>query len=87
MLTRRSEARMLRLIPILARRMAAKSGVTSVFQVQEEARKQGSKITEVQVRENIRGGNFDFLDDDWFWAPDVKHSRNRLHNLTRNYYR
>src|SRR5262249_40027742 len=43
----------------------------------------GSKVTESQVRENIRGGNFDFLDDDWFWAPDVKYSRNRLHNLTR----
>jgi hypothetical protein len=83
MVTRQSEARMLRLIPKLARRVATKAGVTSVFQVQEEAREQGSKVTEVQVRENIHGGNFDFLDDDWFWAPDVKHSRNRLHNLTR----
>lgn len=83
MLTRQSEVRMLRLIPMLARRLATKSGVTSVFQVQEAAQEHGSKVTEAQVRENIRGGNFDFLDDDWFWAPDVKYSRNRLHNLTR----
>jgi Sigma-70, region 4 len=83
MVTRQSEARMLRLIPKLARRVASKAGVTSVFQVQEAAQEQGSKVTEAQVRENVRGGNFDFLDDDWFWAPDVKYSRNRLHNLTR----
>jgi Sigma-70, region 4 len=83
MVIRQSDARMLRLIPSLARRMAARSGVTSVFQVQEAAQEQGSKVSESQVRANTREGNFDFLDDDWFWAPDVKYSRNRLHNLTR----
>jgi hypothetical protein len=83
MLTRRSEAEMSRIIPRLARRIAARSGVTSVFQVQEQAQGSLSNITEVQVRDNIRGGNLDFLDDDWFWAPDVKYSRNRLHNITR----
>ncbi len=60
MLTRRSEARMLRLIPMLARRMATKSGVASVFQVQEAAQEHRSRTTEAQVRENIRGGNLSF---------------------------
>jgi len=83
MVVRQSEAPMLRLIPMLARRLAGRSGVASVFQVQEAAGERGSKLSEAQVRENIRGGNFDFLDDDWFWAPDVKYSRNRLHNITR----
>jgi hypothetical protein len=82
-LSRRSEARMLRLIPMLARRLATKSGVASVFQVQDEAQEHGSDVSEIQVREIISGANFVFLDDDWFWAPDVKYSRNRLHNLTR----
>jgi hypothetical protein len=54
------------------------------LQVQEAVNEEGIDVEKTQVRQSLSSeGNFEFLNDDWFWATDLKYSRNRLHNVTR----
>ena len=77
----RSEAKLLKLIPGLP--LAGKSGISNVFQLQEAVRDKRVDVNEAQILQNLQTGSFEFLNDDWFWATDLKDSRNRLYNVTR----
>lgn len=84
MLINEPDAKVIQRVPRLARKLAGQSGVTSIFQVAEVLREEGFEVDEIQIRRTLRGGsNFEFLSEDWFWATDVKDSRNRLCNITR----
>lgn len=82
-LVNKSEAKLLKLIPSLARRLAGKSGISNVFQLQEAVRDKRVDVNEAQILQNLQTGSFEFVNDDWFWATDLKDSRNRLYNVTR----
>lgn len=77
------DADVLRLVPRLARKLAGQSGVTSIFQVAEVVRETGLEVDETRIKPMLSSSNFEFLDEDWFWATDVKDSRNRLYNVTK----
>ena len=84
MLINEPDAKVVRLVPKLARKLAGQSGVTSIFQVAEVMREEGVDVEETQIRRTLSGSkNFEFLNEDWFWATNVKDSRNRLYNVTR----
>lgn len=67
-----------------ARKMAGSSGVASIFQLQDVLLSKGLEYEEDRLRRMLSNTtNFRFLDDDWFWATDIKGGRNRLCNVTR----
>lgn len=73
-----------KLLPVLARKLAGRAGVTSVYEVFEALPYGKNELEETNVREILTADpHFDFLDEDWFWAPDIKNSRNRLRNVAR----
>lgn len=83
-LTCEPNTRKVQLIPRLARKLAGQSGTSSIYQVLDALEDAGFEAEEQLVRRilmNIR--ELEFLDEDWFWATDVKDSRNRLVNATR----
>lgn len=72
------------LVPRYARKLAGQAGVSNVFQVVRALRDSGCKCDEESVAHILRTFSaFEFLDEDWFWALDIKDKRNRLYNVTR----
>ena len=83
-LVNNSDAKTVQLIPSLARKLAGRSGATSVYQLQDVLIEEGHEINEDNLRAILHSNiNLDFLDDDWFWAMDVKDGRNRLMNTVK----
>lgn len=65
-----------------ARRLAAMSGVASVYQVSATAKHDASAPEE--VRRILNGlANVEFLNEDWFWVTDLPIRRNRLSNVAK----
>lgn len=76
--------KVVQLIPALARKLAGQSGVTSVFQVLDTLEAMGHQVDDDDLRRMLNDNpTFDFLNDDWFWAVDIKDKRNRLRNIAR----
>lgn len=76
----------------LARKLAGKAGVASVFQVADETQlgengnsdsTEQSFAQEDLVRRVLNGAELgcEFLDEDWFWFTDLPEGRNRLANI------
>ncbi len=73
-------------VKLLATRLAGASGCTNVAEVTAEAAKADILVDSRQVREVLKQFTLaQFLDDseEWFWMPDGKPHRNRLHNVTK----
>ncbi len=73
-------------VKLLATRLASAAGCTNVAEVSAGAAKEGILVNEGQVREVLKQyTSAQFLDDseEWFWMPDGKPHRNRLHNVTK----
>lgn len=67
----------------IARILAGKSGVTSIFQVHEKLAESHSNVDESSLRKTLHAcQNVSFLTDDWFYVTDIKDGRNRLFNVT-----
>jgi hypothetical protein len=76
----------------IARKLAGKAGVASVFQVADETHvgDNGNSVSAEQnstpedlVRRVLSGAELgcEFLDEDWFWFTDLPEGRNRLANI------
>jgi hypothetical protein len=78
----------------IARRLAGKAGVASVFQVVDAL----AEVNEIDKLLDLTPADFGeddvrrvlsdtsgckFLDEDWFWFPDLPEGRNRLANVAR----
>lgn len=84
MLVSDNSAKSVQLIPVLGRKLAGQSGVTSVFRVLDALEATGYEIKEEGLRRMLHASsNLQFLDDDWFWVSDIPIARNRLRNVTR----
>ena len=84
MLVSDNSAKSVQLIPVLGRKLAGQSGVTSVFSVLDALEDKGHEIEEEDLRRMLcTSSNFQFLDDDWFWVTDIPIARNRLRNVAR----
>ena len=71
-------------IPVIARKLAGQSGVTSVFQVGDALARTGHQVRRKSLPRMLRtNSTFEFLDEDWFWATDVPAERNGLRNVAR----
>ena len=73
-------------VKLLATRLAGASGATNITEVSAAAAKEGSSVNTEQVRDVLKQyTSAQFLDDndEWFWIPDAKPNRNRLHNATK----
>lgn len=67
----------------IARILAGKSGVASIFQVYEKLAASHSTLDEDSLRKTLHAcQNVSFLTDDWFYVTDIKDGRNRLFNVT-----
>jgi hypothetical protein len=65
-----------------ARRLAGKSGVSSVYQVQTALVADGYEVSDQDIRRVLRSeSTVDFLDENWFWVIDIPLPRNRLRNV------
>lgn len=68
----------------VARRLAGRAGVASVFQVAAEFGATSPPLEPDEVRKLLHElHGFEFLDEDWFWATDLPVRRNRLSNVTK----
>ena len=71
-------------IPVIARKLAGQSGVTSIFQVADALASNGHEVDAKDLRRMLHtNSTFHFLDEDWFCATDVPEERNRLRNVAR----
>ncbi len=71
-------------IPVITRKLAGQSGVTSVFQIADALAGNGHEIADKDSRRMLRSNSkLEFLDEDWLWATDVPEKRNRLRNVAR----
>ncbi len=73
-------------VKLIAGRLASASGVSNITEIAAAAANKELSVTTEQVREALRQyTSAQFLDDNavWFWMPDGKPNRNRLHNVTR----
>lgn len=76
-----------------ARRLSAQSGIASVFQVLDSLvalvglgrrKYHDAVLTEDEVRKNLTScPGCVFLNEDWFWFPEIHEGRNRLVNITK----
>jgi len=89
-----SQERTLGKIIRLARALAGKSGVASIFQIvdslNEVAESDGllgietQSLGEADVRRILAQNKAcEFLDDDWFWITQIPDGRNRLENISK----
>lgn len=84
MLVNEPSIKVAQFIPVIARKLAGQSGVTSVFQIADALAINGHEVEEKDLRRMLHANeNFEFLDEDWFWAKDVPEERNRLRNSSR----
>ena len=68
----------------VARRLAGRAGVASVFQVAAEMGGASAPLEPDEVRRLLQDlSGFEFLNEDWFWATDLPVRRNRLSNVTK----
>jgi Sigma-70, region 4 len=78
----------------LARKLAGQAGVASLFQLLdrygESVEAKGStaakarSVTEDDLRRFLSGDKkCEFLNEDWFWFPDIPEGRNRLVNIAK----
>jgi len=67
-----------------ARREAGKVGVSNIEEVQAELAVSGNEYSPEGVSRILQSSTkLEFLDDQWFWMPDIPPERNRLRNVTR----
>jgi hypothetical protein len=67
-----------------ARREAGKVGVSNIEEVQAELAVSGHEYSPEGVSRILHSSTkVEFLDDQWFWMPDIPPERNRLRNVTR----
>ncbi len=84
MLVNDSSAKSVQLAPVLGRKLAGQSGVTSVFSVLDAIEDNGHEIDEEDLRRMLNANSdFKFLNEDWFWVTDIPIARNRLRNIAR----
>ena len=84
MLVSEPSARAIQAIPGIAKKLASQSGVTNVYYVMDVLASKKLEIIEKDVRHVLSVNPvIKFLDEDWFWAVDVKDKRNRLRNVVR----
>lgn len=69
----------------IARAQSGSSGATNVTEVLTQLQaEEGVEISAVQATALLgNSGEVDFLDQSWFWMPDIPAERNRLRNVTR----
>jgi len=80
----RPQAGMVREAARVARRLAGRAGVASVFQVAGEMGGGSAALEPDDVRKLLQDlSGFDFLNEDWFWSTDLPARRNRLSNVTK----
>jgi len=70
-----------RSVAAAARKLSGMAGVGSVHQVSMNS---SGETSSEDVKRILSGlSNFEFLNEDWFWATDLPTGRNRLTNITR----
>jgi hypothetical protein len=68
----------------IARREAGKVGVSIIEEVQAELAVSGHEYSPEGVSRILQSSTkIDFLDDQWFWMPNIPPERNRLCNVTQ----
>lgn len=69
---------------LVARREAGRVGVSNIAEIQAELETKADAFTVEAVERILRSSTkIEFLDDDWFWMPDIPADRNRLRNVTQ----
>jgi hypothetical protein len=67
-----------------ARREAGRVGVSNIEEIQAELAASGQDYSPEAVSRLLRSSTkIEFLNDEWFWVPDIPPERNRLRNVTR----
>jgi hypothetical protein len=67
-----------------ARKTAGRVGVSNVDEVQALLAGAGREISAEEVERILRASTkVAFLEDEWFWVPDIPTDRNRLRNVTQ----
>jgi hypothetical protein len=68
----------------VARREAGKVGISNIDEIQAELEAKGYEFSRDAVSRILHSSSkIKFLDDEWFWMPDIPPERNRLWNVTR----
>lgn len=84
MLVSEPSVKAIQIMPGIARKLAGQSGVSNVYYVMDILASKNLNITEKEVRRVLSANpSIKFLNEDWFWATDVKDNRNRLRNVVR----
>ncbi len=84
-LVRDEDAKMVSRVLPIARKLAGRSGVSSVFQLQEALGVLGYQVAEDSIKRLLGGipETCRFLDDTWFVINDIPAGRDRLSNAIR----
>jgi hypothetical protein len=74
-----------RLLLLIARRLAGASGVANIYDVVERAVTDGKDVDPKEAALVMRqaSNTIEFLSDDWFWMTNIPIDRNRLRNTCR----
>jgi YD repeat-containing protein len=69
---------------LTARREAGRVGVSNVEEVEARLQAEGHQYPAGAVQGALHSSTkIEFLQDDWFWVPDIPPDRNRLRNVTQ----
>jgi hypothetical protein len=69
---------------LTARREAGRVGVSNIEEVEAQLQAVGHQYPACAVQGALRSSaKIEFLEEDWFWVPDIPPGRNRLRNVTQ----